>query len=505
MLRVIASLALVATQAAASHVYIVEDGQCGESTVQRMFLRFALRANDALTEGRCADVGYTEEIGTVQVDSGNRLVGMIETTMYIQPGANPGCTVEQLQSLTDACADFESPDDPSVCGTPCAATATSMRGQSECTVAGSMEQMLDTLVATCEGMVAVGGAGAVDSGGFSMQVGEGERCAIGYCESADCPTCSADLQCQAPGRDPLALCAGTCWGQCARRAEISCNTCADLGWTVGNHGAGDADTVCAESDDGFACTTGIVFSEAEETCMLAGARLCTAEELIAKEGQGTGCGHDNRMVWSSSSSTTANGQTMTCSPVERVAVLGNFRGRASDLRCVDVQEASPSLRCCADTVCQSTTVQDPETRTLFETVASMPETFSTLGAAVTAAGLVDTLNGDGPFTVFAPTNDAFAALGQDTIDALLADPDRLASILTYHVASGERRSYELLDHTKIRTVNGAAVRVLVDSTTGAVTVGGSQGMATVVQADVLCSNGVAHVIDAVLLPPDGGH
>lgn len=504
MLRVI-SLALVAAQAAASHVYIIEDGQCGESTVQQMFLRFALRANDGLTEGRCQDVGYTEEIGTVQVDSGNRLVGNIETTMYIQPGASPGCTVEQLNTLTGACADFDSPDDPAVCGTPCATAAMSMRGQSECTVAGSMEEMLNTVVLTCAGMVAVGGADAVDADGFAMQVGEGERCAIGYCESADCPTCSNDLQCQSPGRDPLALCAGTCWGECVRRDEISCNTCSELGWTVGNHGAGDADTVCAESDDGFACTSGVVFSEAEETCMLAGARLCTADELIAKEGQGTGCGHDNRLVWSSSSGTTASGQTVTCSAVERLAVQGNYLGRPSDLQCVDVQEASPSLRCCADTVCQSATVLEPETRTLFETVASMPETFSTLGAAVAAAGLVDTLNGEGPFTVFAPTDEAFAALGQDTIDALLADPEGLASILTYHVASGERRSFELADHMKIRTVNGAAVSVLIDSATGVVTVRGSQGSATVVQADVLCSNGVAHVIDAVLLPPGGGH
>ena len=392
-----------------------------------------------------------------------------------------------------------------MCGTACATTAMSMRGQSECTVAGSLEEMLNTVVATCAGMVAVDGAGALDGDGFAMQVGEGERCAIGYCESTDCPTCSNDLQCQAPGRDPLALCAGTCWGQCVRRDEITCNTCADLGWPVGNHGAGDADTVCGESDDGFSCTTAIVFSEAEQTCMLAGARLCTADELIAKEGQGTGCGHDNRLVWSSSSSATVNGETTACSAVERLAVLGNFRGRASDLRCVDVQEASPALRCCADTVCQSATVQQPETHTLFETLASMPETFSTLGAAVAAAGLVDTLNGDGPFTVFAPTDDAFAALGPEAINALLANPEELASVLTYHVASGERRSYELADHMKIRTVNGAAVSVLIDSATGAVTVRGSQGSATVIQADVLCSNGVAHVIDAVLLPPGGGH
>ena len=498
-LRLLA-LAAIAAQAAASHVYIIEDGQCGESRVQRIFLQFALRSREGLTEGRCRDAGYTEEIGTVQVDSGNRMVGTIETTMYIQPGANPGCTVDQLQQLTDACASFASPDDPAVCGTPCADNAASMRGESECTVQGSVEEMLNTLVATCSGMVEVGTGAAVDADGFAMEVGEGDRCAIGYCESSDCPMCSNDLQCQAPGRDPLALCAGTCWGECVRREEISCSTCTDLGWRL----TGDSDTVCAESDDGFACTTGIVFSEAEETCMLAGARLCTADELIAREGQGTGCGHDNRLVWSSSVSAASGGAT-ACSPAERLAVMGNYRGRDHDVSCVDVQEATPALRCCADTVCQSATVAAPETMTLFETVASMPETFSTLGAAVTAAGLADTLNGEGPFTVFAPTDDAFAALGQDTINALLADPAQLASILTYHVATGERRSFELSDHMKLRTANGAALRILIDAASGAVTVRGSQGSARVIQADVLCSNGVAHVIDAVLLPPAGGH
>ena len=133
---------------------------------------------------------------------------------------------------------------------------------------------------------------------------------------------------------------------------------------------------------------------------------------------------------------------------------------------------------------------------LVETLVSMPDTFSTLVTAVTAAGLVPTLSGAGPFTVFAPTNAAFAALGQSTIDSLLADPTgQLASILTYHVAAGYVLSSQLNDGMQIPTVEGGSITVTIDSS--GVTL---NGVATVIQADVECSNGVAHVIDAVLTP-----
>merc|ERR1740130_1796313 len=100
---------------------------------------------------------------------------------------------------------------------------------------------------------------------------------------------------------------------------------------------------------------------------------------------------------------------------------------------------------------------------LVETLVSMPDTFSTLVAAVTAAGLAPTLSGAGPFTVFAPTNDAFAALGQSTIDSLLADPTgQLATILTYHVAAGHVLSTQLYDGEQIRTVEGASITVTID-------------------------------------------
>jgi transforming growth factor-beta-induced protein len=127
--------------------------------------------------------------------------------------------------------------------------------------------------------------------------------------------------------------------------------------------------------------------------------------------------------------------------------------------------------------------------------------FPTLVAALQAADLVDTLKGEGPFTVFAPTEEAFAdaleALGV-TAEELLANPD-LASILTYHVVPGNVPAADVvgLDGQEVETVNGATVTIGVDGET--VTVND----ATVVTTDIMASNGVIHVIDTVLLPPAG--
>ncbi len=135
-------------------------------------------------------------------------------------------------------------------------------------------------------------------------------------------------------------------------------------------------------------------------------------------------------------------------------------------------------------------------------VAVANGSFTTLVAAVEAAGLVETLSGEGPFTVFAPTDDAFAAaleaLGL-TAEELLADTETLTSILTYHVVSGEVPSSEVvtLDGASVATVNGAEITIGVDGDT--VTVDD----ATVTAVDVEASNGVIHVIDSVLLPPAG--
>lgn len=122
--------------------------------------------------------------------------------------------------------------------------------------------------------------------------------------------------------------------------------------------------------------------------------------------------------------------------------------------------------------------------------------FTTLVAAVEAAGLVETLKGEGPFTVFAPTDEAFAALPAGVLDALLLPENKetLAKILTYHVVPGAVMAADVTDG-EVATVEGQNVTL---STADGVTVNG----ATVVAADVVASNGVIHVIDAVILPPD---
>ena len=122
--------------------------------------------------------------------------------------------------------------------------------------------------------------------------------------------------------------------------------------------------------------------------------------------------------------------------------------------------------------------------------------FKTLVAAVQAAGLVETLKGDGPFTVFAPSDAAFAKLPAGTVEALLADKAKLASILTYHVVAGKVMAGDIVkaNGATPTTVNGLPLDVVVRD--GKVYVDGAQ----VVSADVAASNGVIHVIDTVLLP-----
>ncbi len=123
------------------------------------------------------------------------------------------------------------------------------------------------------------------------------------------------------------------------------------------------------------------------------------------------------------------------------------------------------------------------------------EGFETLVAAVDAAGLVETLKGEGPFTVFAPTDEAFAALPEGTLDELLMDEnsDQLTSILTYHVVPGAVMSGDLENGMEVETVQGETLTIMTE---GGVTVNG----ATVTTADIKASNGVIHVIDAVLMP-----
>lgn len=121
--------------------------------------------------------------------------------------------------------------------------------------------------------------------------------------------------------------------------------------------------------------------------------------------------------------------------------------------------------------------------------------FTTLLAAAEAAGLVDALRGDGPLTVFAPTDDAFAALPEGTVEALLADPDALSNILLYHVVAGAVNAETVVGLTSAETLNGSRVKVTVDGATVQI------NDATVTAVDITASNGIIHVIDTVLIPP----
>lgn len=124
--------------------------------------------------------------------------------------------------------------------------------------------------------------------------------------------------------------------------------------------------------------------------------------------------------------------------------------------------------------------------------------FKTLAAALGAADLVEALKGEGPFTVFAPTDEAFAKLPKGTVETLLKPENKgkLSGILTYHVVSGSVKAKDVVKLTGATTLNGQQVDVKVDG--GKVTVDG----ATVVTTDIACSNGVIHIIDAVILPAD---
>ncbi len=119
--------------------------------------------------------------------------------------------------------------------------------------------------------------------------------------------------------------------------------------------------------------------------------------------------------------------------------------------------------------------------------------FKTLAAALQAAGLVDTLKGEGPFTVFAPTDEAFAKLPAGTVEALLKDIPKLKAILTYHVVAGRVEAKDVVKLSKATTVNGQDLAI---ASAHGVTINNAK----VVKADIQARNGVIHVIDTVLLP-----
>ena len=152
--------------------------------------------------------------------------------------------------------------------------------------------------------------------------------------------------------------------------------------------------------------------------------------------------------------------------------------------------ASPSVQVAAtsQTVMMGNTIAD---------IAAADGRFTTLVAALQAADLVDTLKSDGPFTVFAPTDDAFAALPAGTVDGLLSDIPALTKVLLYHVVSGEVMASDVVNLTSATTVEGSDITITVKD--GEVYLNDT---VKVIITDIQASNGVIHVIDGVLLPPD---
>jgi len=136
---------------------------------------------------------------------------------------------------------------------------------------------------------------------------------------------------------------------------------------------------------------------------------------------------------------------------------------------------------------------DTDQKNIVETAVAAGS-FKTLVTAVKSAGLVETLSGPGPFTVFAPTDDAFAKLPEGTIPALLQNKDKLTAILTYHVVSGKVMAADVVKLSSAKTVNGQSLTITVKD--GKVMV----DSAMVIKTDIVCSNGVIHVIDSVVLP-----
>ncbi|MBF8253147.1 MAG: Fasciclin protein [Actinobacteria bacterium] len=169
--------------------------------------------------------------------------------------------------------------------------------------------------------------------------------------------------------------------------------------------------------------------------------------------------------------------------------------RRSAFAAIAIATALTLSACGSDAETVSEEMTEPVSVGTIVDVAVGAGNFGTLVAAVTAADLVETLSGEGPFTVFAPTDEAFAALPAGVLDALLLPENKavLAQILTYHVVSGMVMAADVTDG-EVATVEGQNVTL---STMDGVTVNGAK----VIAADVMASNGVIHAIDAVILPP----
>ena len=147
----------------------------------------------------------------------------------------------------------------------------------------------------------------------------------------------------------------------------------------------------------------------------------------------------------------------------------------------------------ATTAAPATTMEATMQENIVATAVAAGD-FTTLTSLVEQAGLAETLSDEGPFTVFAPTDGAFAKVPQETLDSLAADPEALKAVLLYHVVDGEARATDVAELSSAKTLNGESVEL--ETTDGGVKVNDAK----VVQADVTASNGVIHVIDEVLIP-----
>eukprot|EP01051_Picozoa_sp_SAG22_P002735 SAG22_NODE_125_length_18883_cov_12.351629_6_plen_452_part_00 len=370
-------------------VHLIENGQCGEVALDRILVNGARGAG--LETGNCADEGYTVEIGASELDVGANIPagqrGIVQTlinlgrgdddmiypeTFYARPEDN-ACVGDQIAGVASACEAFPDPEDPGICGSDCMTRAQRLMTASEnggCTILGPIEEKLNAMVSTCDGLIAVDpepvrpGGGRGGGGGHQRPSRVRGPCAIGFCESGNCPVCQEGLECVAV--NPNQVCAGACFGKC-REIVYDCVTCDDLNWAVGTRPG--LDQVCYESDgaalaEGGGCTAGADFATGEEFCRTVGARLCTADEVLAGAGRGTGCQHDSRMIWTSSRA-TADG-SLHCSRNEAVMVSGN-QNRAFPPVCVDKSVADTdgtqvecaaagstgctAVRCCADVEC----------------------------------------------------------------------------------------------------------------------------------------------------------
>jgi len=135
---------------------------------------------------------------------------------------------------------------------------------------------------------------------------------------------------------------------------------------------------------------------------------------------------------------------------------------------------------------------EPQAKDIVDTAVAAGN-FKTLAKALEAAGLIETLKGKGPFTVFAPTDEAFAKLPAGTLDGLLKDKAKLTAVLTYHVIAGKVMAADVVKLKEAKTVQGQSIKI---DTTAGVKVDG----ATVIKTDIAASNGVIHVIDSVIIP-----